>query len=227
MTTPTSSTSPQLPASWVEALFDRMLLNYGKKFTDQWGSADPDKLYAHWARELSGFSRDELARGVAALEARDWPPTLPEFKRMCRPPIDPVVAYYEAVEGVVAREKGEMGKWSHPAIFWASVALAYDLQHMGYKQIETRWQKSLQDQLEKGEWEPIPQAMVRLEAPGVTKKDKEEAAKQLQNLGASGALKPKTDHLLWAKRIMERAKTKNNGLSEIQIRFAKEALGMA
>lgn len=227
MTNQPSSTSHQLPSSWVEALFDRMLLNFGKRFTDQWGSADPDKLYAHWARELSGYSREELARGAAALEARDWPPTLPDFKRMCRPPIDPLVAYYEAVEGVVAREKGEMGKWSHPAIFWASTPLAYDLQNMTYKQIETRWNKALQDQLEKGEWAPIPQAAMRLEAPGVTKKDKEEAAKTLQQIGATGALSPKNDHLRWAKRIVEKAKQANHGLSPIQVQFAKEALGVA
>ena len=40
----------------------------------------------------------------------------------------------------------------------------------------------------------------------------------------SKKLEDKTDHRLWAKRIMERHKKGDKTLSNIQINFAKEAL---
>lgn len=53
---------------------------------------------------------------------------------------------------------------------------------------------------------------------------REKAGEMLVKLGAADAMKPKTDHKLWAKRIIEKAKKQNHGLSALQINFAKEAL---
>lgn len=224
-----SSTSHQpLPRTWIEKLFDKMLLSYGKKFTDQWIGADPDKLIAHWADELSGYSREELSRGYAGLESRDWPPTLPEFKRMCRPPVDLIAAYYEAANGVQARERGEVGEWSHPAVYWASVKVgAFDLKSQSYSQIKARWEHALQDELAKGQWTPVPEPSLALPAPGKTEMSREHATKMVQELQAADTIKKaadKTDHKLWAKKILDRAKLQNHGLSGLQIRMAREAL---
>lgn len=223
-----SSTSPQpLPRTWIERLFDKMLLSYGKKFTDQWMSADPDKLIAHWAEELATLSREELSRGYAALEARDWPPSLPEFKRMCRPPLDPLAAYYEAINGLQAREKGEVGTWSHPAIFWAAVAVStHDLKNQPYSQIKARWESALQAEMAKGQWEPIPAPLVALPAPGMTKTDRDTAAKRMNELQSDAGVKlaDKTDHRAWIGKILERQKRGDTTLPGIAVRFAKEAL---
>lgn len=220
-----TSTSAPLPQSWVERMFDQMLLTYGKKFTDQWGGADFDKLTAHWAREMASYTPAEIKRGLAALELRDWPPTLPEFKKMCRPPVDTTAAYYEAVNGVQERERGNVGKWSHPAIFWASVQIgAFDLKNVSYSQIKDRWEKALQDEMEKGQWEAIPQPMIALPAPGKTASSREQASQMLQQLGASDMLKPKTDHKAWIKKVAERAKAGDDTLPGISLRFAKEAM---
>ncbi len=141
---PISLTSMQpLPDRWVEAMFDKMFLDYGKKFTDQWGGTDPARLVAHWAAEMASFTGPEIKRGLAAMAGKDWPPTLPEFKKMCRPTVDPLVAYYEALAGVQERKKGEMGTWSHPAIFWAAMPLAFDLGSQTYSQIKIRWEAAL------------------------------------------------------------------------------------
>lgn len=51
-----------------------------------------------------------------------------------------------------------------------------------------------------------------------------EAKAMMEKLGAGEVLKPKVDHKLWAKRIIAKAKQPNNGLSALQIRFAKEAM---
>lgn len=212
------------PISWVESLFARMQGMYGNKFLDMWRDTDVAMVKALWADEMGKLSNDELKRGYAALMKRDWPPSLPEYVKMCKPSIDPTVAYYEAIAGVQARSKGEMGKWSSPAIFWAAVPLSFDLGQQTYSQIKTRWEKALAEQLDKGEWAEIPEPMIQLAAPGNTKSDREKATQVLTEIGAADVLKPKTDHKLWAKRIIERAKKQNNGLSAIQIRFAKEAM---
>jgi hypothetical protein len=221
---PLSTSRQALPESWIEKMFDKMLLDYGKKFTDQWGGADPDKLIAHWAQEMASYTGDEIKRGLAAMANRDWPPTLPEFKKMCRPPVDDMHAYYEAVAGVHARDKGEMGKWSHPAIYWTATRMAFDLKSLTYSQIKERWTKALADEMEKGQWVEIPEPMLSLPEPGKGDLSKEKAAKMLNELGAGDVLKPKSDHKRWAKRIIEGAKKPGHGYSPLQIRFAQEAL---
>lgn len=225
-TTELSTSTNALPQAWVEKLFERMLLDYGKKFTDQWGAADTDMLIAHWARELAGYSRVELKRGVDALANRDWPPTLPEFKKLCRRPLDALVAYYEAVAGIQERSAGKYGKWSHPAIYWAAVPLAFELREQTYSQVRARWEAALAEQFEKGEWPEIPQPMVALPAPGKTKTSREEAAQRLRELGASSIVRDHRggDMRGWAKRILQREADGDKTLLPIQVKFAREAL---
>lgn len=226
LSTLSTSISP-LPESWIERMFDKMLLDYGKKFTDNWAGSDPQRLITHWSNEMASYSGQEIKRGLAAMENRDWPPSLPEFKKMCRPPIDPMVAYYEAVNGVTARDRGEAGTWSHPAVFWAATSLSFDLKSLSYSQIKTRWEMALDDQMSKGEWEPIPKPMLALPDIGKAQLSKENAAKLIDELGATNATKKatsKTDHLRWAKKIKEREKRGDKHLLSISIRFANEAL---
>ena len=218
------SAADPLPRSWVEKMFDKMLLDYGKKFIDQWGGADPEKLVNHWAQEMASYSPQEIKRGLAAMEGRDWPPTLPEFKKMCRPPVDGAAAYHEAVSGCHARDRGEMGMWSHPAIFWAASRMAFDLKNQTYSSIKGQWERELQAEMDKGAWDEIPAPVAALQPPGKAQLSRAEAAQRLQELGASDVLKAKTDHKLWAKRILKRVANGDRGLSPLQVRFAEEAL---
>src|SRR6516164_1064674 len=103
----TSSTSTSVPISLVEKLFARFEALYGRKFIDMWEKTDLHAVKELWAEEMGKLSCDELKRGYASLMQRQWPPTLPEFLNLCRPPIDATVAYYEAVNGIAARERGE------------------------------------------------------------------------------------------------------------------------
>lgn len=200
-----------------------MLLAYGKKFTDQWAGADADELIGYWGQQLAGFTGAELKRGLDGLEARDWPPTLPEFKRICRPPVDPLKAYYEAVAGVTARFAGDFGKWSHPAIYWAAMPLATDLQQQTYSQVRARWEASLEQQLAKGEWDEIPSPMLALTAPDKAR-TREAAAKALENVLANLGRTPLSRE--WAVRILERERAGDNSLLPIQLQFAREAMGV-
>lgn len=225
LTLASSTSTTALPERWVERLFERMLLDYGRKFSEQWGGADTDALIAHWSRELAGYSGAELKRGLDALSTRDWPPTLPEFKKLCRRPLDSTTAYYEAVAGVQARAAGEYGKWSHPAIYWAAMPLSFDLGNQTYSQIKPRWEAALHEQLDKGEWPEIPQPMVALPAPGKAKTSREEAAQRLRELHATGIVKDASgnDPKRWARLILER-EAAGEAVLPIQARFAREAL---
>jgi len=218
-----STSTTALPEAWVERLFERMLLEYGKRFADQWAQADMDKLIAYWADELAGYSGNELKRGLDALSQRDWPPTLPEFKRMCRPRVDPLKAYYEAVAGVQARFAGEHGMWSHPAIYWAAMPMASELQQQSYSQVRSRWEALLDQQLALGHWDEIPKPVLALTAPtNVTKTEKAQQA--VKRLISTVINRPANrDNLAWAKNLIER-EAAGESLLPIQARFAREAV---
>lgn len=70
-------------------IFAKFQVRYGHK----WVSAYPagtvlDLALVEWAQGLGGFSADEIKHGLDAWSG-DWPPSLPEFKRACRPPAPP------------------------------------------------------------------------------------------------------------------------------------------
>lgn len=179
-----------MSASPVERILVEMRELYGNLFDRQWGNRELKDMIPIWERKLKGFSNDELRRGYKALEKLKYPPTLPEFMQLCRPPIDPVKAYHEAVAGTQARRDGKRGEWSHPAIFWAAAAMAHDLLNMSYQQVKARFEKKLSDELEKTAWQEIPEVHTPLPAPKVNReKGKAEAEKMLKRVGASDVVK--------------------------------------
>lgn len=147
------------PKLWaaVGRIFDKMRLLYGKRFTDQWFHlASEQELKKQWCRSLSGYTLDELKHGVEALEAMPWPPTLPEFKKSCRKPIDTLVAYYEAVAGLEERNHGNMGRWSHPAVYWAAISMSFDLRRKSYSEVRIQWEAALKRELDRNNIAAIP-----------------------------------------------------------------------
>lgn len=213
-----------IPDSWVEKLFERMVGLYGNKFLDMWGKTDLLQVKAIWAQELGKLSRDEIAKGANALINQEWCPTLPQFIKLCRTDIDVVTAYYEAVNGVIAREKGEIGEWSHPAIFWASVKVgSFDLKNQTYSNIKARWERALDEEINKGEWSDIPQAQIALPPPA-TPATKDIAEKYLAETQIIKKQESKTDHKRWAKIILQREKDGDKTLTHIQLSMAKDAM---
>jgi hypothetical protein len=224
LTTESSTSTNALPEAWIERLFERMLLEYGKRFGDQWAQADMDKLIAHWAAELAGYSGAELKRGVDALASRDWPPTLPEFKRMCRPPVDPMRAYYEAVAGVQARFAGEHGTWSHPAIYWAAMPMAVELREQTFSAVKARWETALAEQLGRGEWEEIPKPMLALTSPGQSTTSTEKARAAIQRALGQVVHKPADGNPMgWARRVLDRYEA-GDKVTPTMLSMAREAL---
>jgi len=220
-----TSTYP-LPMAWIEKLFDRMISHYGNKFLDMWRDIDLQGVKATWAHELGKLSRDEIARGANALSGQEWPPTLPQFISLCRVKINPLSAYYEAINGLAARDRGEIGEWSHPAVFWASVKVgAFDLKNQPYAAIRARWDAAFDEEMAKGQWVAIPEPMVALPAPALA--SKEVAERYIAETQVIKNQNSQVDHKQWAKLIMQRHKEGDKTLTHIQISFAKEALSNA
>ena len=211
-----------LPKKWIDDLFDRMLMTFGKRFSDQWQGTDPQRLKEFWGKRMATLTSVEMRTGVEAMLKLKWPPTLNEFIDLCRPSLDFTVAYYEAIHGMEKRKSGEMGEWSHPAIFWAAAKMTHDLLNQSYSSIRPRWEKELSRELEKNVWPDIPAVRDALPAPGRTETDREKAKRELEKLNASGILK-KQPGLAWARKILERV-NRGEEVDTISIKWANEAL---
>ena len=215
--------------STMEALYDRLDGAYPHKWRSNFPTPESiDNWQTSWAEafEEERIKPSEIRAGLKACRAKyDWPPSCAEFIKACKPQIDPLVAYYEAIAGLQARARGEVGTWSHPATFWAATGMTFDLLNQTYSQCKARWEGAFAAEMEKGEWREIEPPMLAIAAPAKDW-DKKAAAEQLKALGASEVLKPKTDHKLWAKRILKRHAEGDRTLTSLQVNFAREAMGV-
>ena len=163
-TTPTSSMSmpvlspdgTPVPTRWVEYLFARLAAILGGSMSNVYASADPDRVKAEWAEALAGFSAEEVKRGLAATRTRKFAPNLPEFLHLCRPALDPEVAWIEAEQGMASHAKGERFAWSHPAVYWAGRQFSFELRSSSYEQCRKRWTAALAAEFAKGAWAAPP-----------------------------------------------------------------------
>lgn len=144
-------------------IFRFMTMQYGQRFVDQWSMVEMAELMRFWSDSLRGYTNEEITRGLSTLGA--WPPTLPEFLKLCRPPIDPVAAYNEACSGIAARAAGREFDWSSPAIFWAASAMSFDLRSKSYWQNRAQWEATLRREIECNTWPDIPPPLIALPAP--------------------------------------------------------------
>lgn len=188
--TPLSSADAQpLRPDWVKALFAKLSARYGTLFADRYAGVPQDILLAEWGAELAGFSGEDIRRGLDGCRDLRFPPTLPEFITLCRPPIEPHTAFMEAMRNMHARDLGKNPEWSHPAVYWAAVEVThYDMRQSSYSAIKARWERALADQLRQRDWPAIPRALVALPAP-------------VKGNGPSAAVRERLASLIKVKRI--------------------------
>jgi hypothetical protein len=161
----TSSTSraPGLPLPLAQRLLDRLNLQFAARMSDLYAGLKRDVIEAEWARDLAGYLPSEIARGLDECSNRKFPPTIGEFKQLCRPALDAEYAWQEAQEGLLARTRGELGAWSHPAVWRAAVAMSYDLRNSSFRLQRLRWSRLLSQELEKGWGDNVPLVSTRVE----------------------------------------------------------------
>ncbi len=180
--------------SLIDHLWNRLSGTYGgrwlKDFPDM---RSIENWKAAWAEgfDEEGLTPHDVAEGLRTCRrmSPDWPPSLGEFLRACRPGLVPENAFYDAVAGMAARRRGELGAWCHPAVYWSAVNVgSHDLLNCGYSVMKTRWERALAEELARGVWREIPTPSVALPAPGVTQATREEAAVALKKMGAGACL---------------------------------------
>jgi hypothetical protein len=76
--------SEQQPERVIDRFWLRMTQIYGHKWSSSFGESDTDNT---WAKGLADLTVDELKKGfIACVKSGEaWPPTLPEFRILCRP----------------------------------------------------------------------------------------------------------------------------------------------
>ena len=180
---PVLSPDGPVPTRWVEYLFGRLAAILGGSMSNVYASADPDRVKAEWAEALAGFSADEVKRGLAATRTRRFAPNLPEFLHLCRPALDPELAWIEAEHGMASHTKGERFAWSHPAVYWAGRQFSFELRSSSYEQCRKRWTAALAAEFAKGAWAtPADPTQRRIAAPEQQTSDPELAAQAREKL---------------------------------------------
>jgi hypothetical protein len=221
--------APGLGISLVDHLFNRLDGAYPHKWRSNFANQQAiDNWAESWveAFEEEGITPADVKNGLRECRKRfAWPPSCAEFIQACRPPVDMMRAYYEAVAGVQARFMGEPGVWSHPAIYWAAMPMAVELREQTFSQVKGRWEAALTAQLTRNAWDDIPVPMLQLEAPGKAVTPNAKAQQAIRNLVGTVLHRPVNfDQKGWAKRLLAR-EAAGEKLQSIQIRFAREALG--
>lgn len=79
-----------------QRLINKMRINYGKKFIDQWAGVHEDELKQAMVEAYQGLSMEGFARGYARMLQEQWPPTIPEFRSWCEPKTDDWLGSHEA-----------------------------------------------------------------------------------------------------------------------------------
>lgn len=240
----TLAPSMSRPSAWTEPhpklegispmdkLYNRLDGMYPNRWRANFANADAiDAWKEAWAEAFvdDGITPHEVAAGLKACRRMfDWPPSLTEFLRACRPTISSEAAYHEAVAGMVARSRGERGEWSHPAIYWAAVRVtSHDLLSVGWQAIRGRWEAALRDVMAKGKWEPVPEPTKALPAPGqshLSRDQQRQAMEQVRSVAASTNPERAAsgrDPLAWARAVIAHPK----GRTPTVIDMARRALG--
>lgn len=220
-----SSTSEPLPMPWVDRLFARLLGFYGAKLSEQWKGLDLGMVKALWAEELAGYTAQEIARGIEGCRSRDWPPTLPEFLKLCRPPMNHTALWYEAQAAAKEREAGLVGTWSAPWVFHAYREMAHEVKTGEFAKHGDRWKVELEKakaRFERGELPAeIPEPPKALPQPEPLSKDEAKARAAALKVDAP-TIRRGTE---WAERILSRVKA-GERLPIAHVDMAKRALGV-
>lgn len=116
-----------LPLPWVERIFDKLMLVYGRDFIGRWEGLPIASVKTDWGHELAGFERhpESIKHALQNLPPAK-PPTVYEFRNLCcaapkmavlelpAPPPDPVM-----VAEITKRLAATHRKPTHSGREWA------------------------------------------------------------------------------------------------------------
>lgn len=74
-----------LPAAWVDRIFQRLTMVFGRDFTSRYDGLEIADVKAEWGEELAGFQQSHWALKFALENLpSDKPPTVLQFRDICR-----------------------------------------------------------------------------------------------------------------------------------------------
>lgn len=74
-----------IPSKWVDKIFEKLILHYGRDFTSRWEGLDLNAVKDDWAYELAGFERhpESISYALAHTDSAK-PPTVRQFRDLAR-----------------------------------------------------------------------------------------------------------------------------------------------
>lgn len=179
------STVRPLSSDSIETLFAEFEPLYGARLADMWRGSDISRVKQVWREALSGFRVGEVKAGLLACRAKPYPPTLPDFLLMCRPPADVEELFVVAQEQLSRRAFGE-DVWPCKAVYWAAVDYGFfQLRTHAWQTAKPRWTRILIEKMRiEDDLPKIPAPLPALPAPGTAFTDVDVARKNLSELKA-------------------------------------------
>jgi len=222
---------PALGITLMDHLFNRLDGAYPHK----WRSAFPDERSVEnwresWAEALdeAAITFEEMRIGLRVVRMRyDWGPSVTEFIKACRPSVDPVLAYHEAMAGLNERSAGRIGEWSHRAVFWAAMQLKAQLRTQPYAHVRAVWEHVLTTQMARNDLPDIHAPSIELPAPGQTRTQPERAREYIAGIHGAKELEAVSgyDSRGWARAVLQRAE-RGEGVTITMCKMAEQALGL-
>lgn len=85
-------------------LINKMRINYGKKFSDQWAGIEPYELAEEMETQYQDLTSQDFMRGIEKMRTEKWPPSIPEFRDWClgHGGVNPIHASYRAKNAALA-----------------------------------------------------------------------------------------------------------------------------
>ncbi|MGA4125522.1 replication protein P [Ralstonia nicotianae] len=197
---------PSLGISLMDHLFNRLDGAYPNRWR---ASFVNEQAIANWRESWSetfdeeGLTPDHIKAGLRACRARyDWPPSVAEFVKACRPPMNYDAALYEATQQLRLRAEGR-DQWSNPAIYWAAIKVGeFDMLNLSHGILIKRFSAAL-DEVTRDEVHPVPPRAVALPAPGRGRANPEAVRQAVEKVHAIQQVPGNKD---WAKVILDRVK---------------------
>jgi hypothetical protein len=192
-------------------------------YQNRWRAAfSGENAIANWRETWAESFDDErikpadIATAIKAVTRKyDWPPSLAEFLKLCRPAPEYELLHRDAVKAM------RTGEWDSPLLYWATQKTGgFEMRSEPYKRTEKIWKSAIDDLMASGILPDIPPQREPLPAPGQQSISREDAAKRIAELGAVVGI---TSSKAWAKRIIDNPKN----YPAISLEFASEALKSA
>lgn len=180
---------------------------YGDLWASRYGAFPRARVMRSWAEDLADMTPMEIIDGMTACRDLKFPPTLPEFRLLCRP--DRADELFSRAIRLVSMLVDERDYGGDSVLYWS-------IQRFGEHEVKAstnaggpRWRKVVSettDEWRRGLLPIIPERRdcEALPAPGHTSISREEAERRVKSFGLS--MNPCGDRA-WAQRILDRAES--------------------